>query len=627
MGRTKELAEAERADGHTVHSFTSQAVKNGWKLTEYPYLKANGIVHFKMVRQDKPDGKMILPFLPDGTCAYPKGKRSLYNLPAIIRKGSGDKVVIVEGEKCAEAAKRVFPDCVVTTWAGGGSSIKSTDWEPLKNTTVLLIADTDESGRKAMQKVFLKLKTKPLYCSVKIYCKEGEDKTDIADWIEDKNEAEYTFIRAQIENGAKDNPPGVGGVFLEATARTLKAAFDAMGYEYRYNLRSQRVEIRLPPRRGREVSAMEREWRDWEELNDLKEAKRFGEVEKNFWIAQPEGERKRFRVPLNMRKVWLYEIVHDLQVDPFSDWLMTLPEWDNVKRIDTALMDVFGVEDNALNRWASRFIFQGAVERAFSPGCKLDEMPVLIGKQGSGKSTFLREILPSPRLFSDTLRWDGTPQQRVESTLGFAIVEASEMVGISRAELAGLKSYLSRQNDEGVRLPYRRNPESLPRRCIFVGTSNETEALPNDPTGNRRFLAIQCPSGSYNKVVEYARTNKEQLWAEASCYAQIGRNAHLPNELKNEQAQRNADFRSSDEYLEEMVSNLEPSKYGLTMAEIFTILMAEGKRISTKRMTVALQNKGWTRRRSSGKKLWCSPEGWEPTLKPGERSEGDVVPF
>ena len=54
--------------------------------------------------------------------------------------------------------------------------------------------------------------------------------------------------------------------------------------------------------------------------------------------------------------------------DPFRDWLETLPAWDNVSRIDTLLSSMFGAEDDALTRWASRYIGIGAVQRAYEPG-------------------------------------------------------------------------------------------------------------------------------------------------------------------------------------------------------------------------------------------------------------------
>ena len=85
----------------------------------------------------------------------------------------------------------------------------------------------------------------------------------------------------------------------------------------------------------------------------------------------------------------------DREVDPFAEWLDALPKWDRVDRLNGWLAQVFTIADaNGLVEWASRFILLGAVTRAFEPGAKLDEMPILLGRGGLGKSTALRYILP-----------------------------------------------------------------------------------------------------------------------------------------------------------------------------------------------------------------------------------------
>ena len=75
---------------------------------------------------------------------------------------------------------------------------------------------------------------------------------------------------------------------------------------------------------------------------------------------------------------------------------------------------------------AGRFMFLGTTWRTFAPGVKLDEMPVLISRQGGiGKSTALARILPPEfdHLFSDSLNFGGDAKQKVESLQGRAIVE------------------------------------------------------------------------------------------------------------------------------------------------------------------------------------------------------------
>ena len=78
--------------------------------------------------------------------------RPLYNLPDIL-SASATPVVVVEGEKCASAAAKVFADRAVTTWAGGAGAWPQTNWSPLAGRNVLLLADADEAGRRAMSDI------------------------------------------------------------------------------------------------------------------------------------------------------------------------------------------------------------------------------------------------------------------------------------------------------------------------------------------------------------------------------------------------------------------------------------------------------------------------------------------
>ena len=62
--------------------------------------------------------------------------------------------------------------------------------------------------------------------------------------------------------------------------------------------------------------------------------------------------------------------------------------WDGKKRLDTLWIDYFGAEDSAYIRATARKSIVAAVARVMEPGVKYDYMPILIGKQGTGKSTF-----------------------------------------------------------------------------------------------------------------------------------------------------------------------------------------------------------------------------------------------
>lgn len=107
------------------------------------------------------DGEAKKVVLPVTYCQLPDGKRGwrakglpglrpLYNLPEIVRTSEGadpPKVIICEGEKAADAAGRLFPDCVCTTPMHGAQSPHKTDWSPLAGRTVVIVPDADKPGR------------------------------------------------------------------------------------------------------------------------------------------------------------------------------------------------------------------------------------------------------------------------------------------------------------------------------------------------------------------------------------------------------------------------------------------------------------------------------------------------
>lgn len=85
----------------------------------------------------------------------PEG-RPLYNLKNLLDR-PGDAVLVVEGEKCADAAKEKFPNCVIVTWMGGCNALELTDFAPLSGRNVLIFPDHDVPGRNACDRLVAKL--------------------------------------------------------------------------------------------------------------------------------------------------------------------------------------------------------------------------------------------------------------------------------------------------------------------------------------------------------------------------------------------------------------------------------------------------------------------------------------
>ena len=347
-----------------------------------------------------------------------------------------------------------------------------------------------------------------------------------------------------------DEPPGAGDtapralVFPEKDAAALETALSILKVQIRFNLRAQRGEW---SRDGGQT---------WKPMDDRSTAALRRTIAEQFHYKTFRGSS-----PLKYGHAdWtLYSnaLLHERECDPFRDWLEGLPVWDRVPRLDRWLETVFRLADQGdpLAKWASRFIFLGPVQRAYQPGAKLDEMPVLIGPPGIGKSTALQGVLPpeDPEWFTDGLNLAASSKARAEALQGRVIVELAEMAGATRAEMEGLKAFLSRTDDGGVRLSYRANPEPLPRRAILVGTADHAEPLPNDPN-LRRFVPVSLRGGNPARLRVYLEANREQLWAEALARYRPGERARLPDRLKPRQAAATEAARQRDPILEDAVA-------------------------------------------------------------------------
>lgn len=129
-------------------------------------------------------------------------------------------------------------------------------------------------------------------------------------------------------------------------------------------------------------------------------------------------------------------------------------QWDGSNRIEGFLARWLKCEDNDYTREVSRLIFAGGIHRIYNPGCKFDDMAVLIGtKQGEGKSTFVRWLAMEDRFFREVTEFEG--QRGMEAIEGAWICEVGELLALTKVkEQEAVKSY---------RCPRRCRP--VPIRC------------------------------------------------------------------------------------------------------------------------------------------------------------------
>ena len=215
-------------------------------------------------------------------------------------------------------------------------------------------------------------------------------------------------------------------------------------------------------------------------------------------------------------------VAHKNAINPVRDYLMSL-SWDKQTRVATMFTDYLGAEDNEYTQTVAVKCMVGAVARVLKGGVKYDYMPILTGKQGIGKSTFLANL--GRDWFTDSLTTFDS-KTGAELIQGKWIAEVGELAALKKHEIEVVKQFITRTSDR-YRAAYGRRAEDRKRRCVFFGTSNEDEFL-SDITGNRRFLPIAC--GVYTpklSVWEDMPRLVDQLWAEAVVMYTQGTPLHL----------------------------------------------------------------------------------------------------
>lgn len=197
-------------------------------------------------------------------------------------------------------------------------------------------------------------------------------------------------------------------------------------------------------------------------------------------------------------------------VHPVREWLKTLT-WDGKPRLETELPTILGhdggsFEGRLLRRW-----LVSAVARAMEPGCKADNVLILMGKQRAKKSTFFDRLGGPWFTDSDVKPGDKDGQLKMRKKW---IIEWGELDDIkSSRSMELVKKFLSQRTDF-FRSPYGKDTIERERHCIFAGTTNETEIF-SDPTGNFRFWPIQLRITGPRIDAAYLEDNREQLFAEA----------------------------------------------------------------------------------------------------------------
>ena len=183
-------------------------------------------------------------------------------------------------------------------------------------------------------------------------------------------------------------------------------------------------------------------------------------------------------------------VAHRHPFNPAQDRLRALADqWDGESRIGHWLVEL-GAKVNPSNadymREISACWMKGVAARVLIPGCKRDDVLVLCGQQGWGKSTFAQALADAiqPDAFTDNLGDLGHKDAKA-SIRGIIIAELGELAALNKSDIESIKVFVATRSDH-FREAYGRGDRDYPRTVSFIGTTNNPAFL-IDPTGNRRW--------------------------------------------------------------------------------------------------------------------------------------------
>ena len=233
---------------------------------------------------------------------------------------------------------------------------------------------------------------------------------------------------------------------------------------------------------------------------------------------------------------------------PMEDYIKHLPKWNGkhdyvgelARRVKTD--NPFWEED--FHKWMLSMVAQWlGKDRQYGNAI----VPLLIGKQGCGKTVFCSRLLPGylQTYYNDKISMKNDNDIYIAMS-SMALINIDEFDAMSQSQQPLLK-YLLSKHDVKFRPPYGKAMEERQRFASFIATTNNLRPL-SDPTGSRRFIAIRTDEIDNSGIINY-----DQLYAQLYAELQQGRRYWFDDEENVRIIQQNDRFQRISSY-EEMIS-------------------------------------------------------------------------
>ena len=233
---------------------------------------------------------------------------------------------------------------------------------------------------------------------------------------------------------------------------------------------------------------------------------------------------------------------------PMEDYIKHLPKWngkhDYVGELARRVKTDNPHWENDFHTWMLSMVAQW-LGKDRQHGNAI--VPLLIGPQGSGKTTFCRRLLPDylQIYFNDRLSMKNDNDIFLAMS-GYALINIDEFDAMSKSQQPVLK-YLISKHDIKFRPPYGKTMEERQRFASFIATTNNRRPLV-DPTGSRRFICVYAEEIDNTGFINY-----DQLYAQLYTELQQGRRYWFEDEENARIMQQNEQFQQVNSY-EQMIT-------------------------------------------------------------------------
>lgn len=293
--------------------------------------------------------------------------------------------------------------------------------------------------------------------------------------------------------------------------------------------------------------------------------------------------------------------------NPFEEYLSNI-EWDGVTDHILELSRLVTVsKPEYWHKFLQKFIV-GIVATILDEKATNEQMLVLSGGQGLGKTTFLNKLVPNQLLdYSHTghLNIDNNDAAiKVSETF---LCNMDEMSSLNYRNIDKFKQLLSQKYITGVRRPYARYSDFMRKYASFCGSTNNKNYL-LDGTGNRRFLSIEVLSVDLEKLADF---NIDGVYAQALSLYINGDVQHWFNRDETRMIEENnADFifrNVEEEAILDIFRVTEDTNIRMTASDIREFLVERGtlsRYVDAQKIGRALTKLGFQSSKSNGRMLY-----------------------